>query len=75
MDVRDLSREQLIELKECYMIELTDEGIYAEIMGVDWDEPSMGEIANADKLIPDDVIFHHYEGLTFSDDDFFCTAA
>lgn len=75
MDVRDLSREQLIELKEHYMIELADEGIYAEIMGVDWDEPSMGEIANADELIPDDVIFNHYEGFTFSDEDFFCTAA
>jgi len=75
MYISELSREQLIELKEHYMIELSDEGIYAEIMGVDWDEPSMGEIANADELIPDDVIFNHYEGFTFSDEDFFCTAA
>ena len=75
MYISELTRNQLIELKECYMIELSDEGIYAEIMNVDWDEPSMGEIANADELIPDDVIFYHYEGLTFSDEDFFCTAA
>ena len=75
MDVRELSREQLIELKEHYMIELVNEGTYAEVMGVDWNEPSMGEIIAADELISDEVIFEHYAGYTFSDGDFFCTAA
>ena len=75
MDVRELSREQLIELKEHYMIELVNEGTYAEVMGVDWDEPSMGEIAAADELISDEVIFENYAGYIFGSDDFFCTAA
>ena len=74
MDITELSREQLIELKEYYMIELSNEGNYAEVMGVSWDAPSMGEIINIDKLIPDDVIIEHYAGYTFSDDDFFCSA-
>ena len=46
MDVRELSREQLIELKEHYMIELSDEGIYAEIMGVDTGFSTQGKGVN-----------------------------
>ena len=74
MSIDELSRNQLIELKERYMIELSDNGDYAEVIGVSWDAPSWGEIADADRLIPDDVIFTHYARYTFSDDDFFCTA-
>lgn len=75
MDISELIRDQLIELKERYMIELSNEGTYAEVMQVDHDEPGMIEIATADTLISDEVIFEHYAGICFTEDDFFCTAA
>ena len=60
--VRDLTREQLNELKQSYKIQLEQDGDF-----------SYEELVNATN-IPDDVIFEHYEGITFTDDDFFCTA-
>ena len=74
MTVRELSREQLIELKGNYMVELADEGTFAEVMNRDYDEPSWGDFADADEIIPDDIIFNHYEIYDFGNDDFFCTA-
>lgn len=74
MDVTELNRNQIIELKERYMIELSDEGTYSEVMGVSHDAPSWGEILNADIIISDEIIFEHYGGYTFTDDDFFCSA-
>ena len=59
MDVRDLSREQLVELKQHYISELVNEGTFAEVMNRDYDEPSYSDLANADEIVPDD---------------FFCTA-
>ena len=74
MNVRDLSKEQMHELKERYLLELADEGSFAEVMGVENDEPSYGDLADADDIVPDDVIFKDYEGVDFVNDDFFCTA-
>lgn len=62
------------ELKERYLLELADTGNYAEVVGVDWDFPSCGELAAAGEIVPDDVIFREYEGINFVIDDFFCTA-
>ena len=75
MDVRDLSREQLVELKQNYMTELVNEGTFAEVMNREYDEPSYGDLAEADELISDDFIFEHYADISFVPDDFFCTAA
>ena len=74
MDVLELSRDQLIELKQNYLTQLADEGSYAEVLDVDYNEPSYGDLTNADEIVPDDVIFHEYEGIDFVPDDFFCTA-
>ena len=74
MDVLQLSREQLIELKQTYLTQLADEGSYAEILDVDHNEPSYHDLANADNIVPDCVIFKNYEGVDFVNDDFFCTA-
>lgn len=74
MDVHDLSRDQLIELKQNYFTELVNEGTFAEVVGRDYDEPSWWDLANADDIVPDDVIFRNYEGIHFVNDDFFCTA-
>ncbi len=73
MDVHDLSREQLIELKQNYLTQLGDEGTFAEVLDVDYNEPSYSDLANADEIVPDCVIFKNYEGVCFVPDDFFCT--
>ena len=75
MDVLELSREQLIELKQDYLEQLANEGTFAEVLDVDYDEPSYWDLANADDIVPDDVIFRQYEGVDFVTDDFFCSAA
>lgn len=75
MNVHELSREQLTELKQNYLAQLADEGTYAEILGVDYDYPSWYDCANADEIVPDCIIFRAYEGVLFVSDDFFCTAS
>lgn len=72
MDVRELNRDEITELKQSYLTKLEAEGSYAEVMGCDYDEPSYWDIANADEIVPDDVIFREYEGVQFVKDDFFC---
>ena len=61
MTVRELSRDQLNELKQVYAAQLTETG----------EEISYGELVETTE-IPDDVIFNHYDGILFTDDDFFC---
>ena len=73
--VTELSREQLVELKQAYLIQLADCGEFAEIVGREYDAPSYEDMANADELISDTDIMNHWEGTMFSDDDFFCTAS
>lgn len=70
MTISELTRDQLIQLKCYYMAELVNEGTFAEVMGRDYDEPSYGDLADADELIPDDVIFEHYGDFDFVEDDF-----
>lgn len=70
MTVSELTRDQLIQLKQDYMVQLADCGEFAEVMGVDYDEPSYGDLADADELIPDGVIFEHYGDIDFVEDDF-----
>lgn len=74
MDVRDLSREQLVELKQRYLMMLADEGTFAEVLDVDYDAPSYMDLEKADEIVPDDVVFRNFEGSYFVPDDFFCTA-
>ena len=70
MDVKDLSRDQLVTLKQSYMTQLADEGVFSEIMNTDYDEPSWYDLANADKIVSDEVIFNNYEGIDFVPEDF-----
>ena len=71
-DVTELTRDELRELKCNYMYELANEGTFAEVMDRDYDEPSYWDLANADEIIPDDVVFRQYEGVSFVEEDFFC---
>jgi hypothetical protein len=75
--VRELNRDQLVELKQNYLTRLDEEGTLNEVLYNDPDDESglsQGELANADNLVPDDVVFNEYEGTMFHNDDFFCTA-
>jgi hypothetical protein len=71
MTVHELNREQMLELKQNYLEQLADEGNYADVLNVDYDEPSYWDLANADEIVPDDIIFAHYEDTYFVPDDFF----
>ncbi len=65
MDVTELSRDQLVELKGKHL----DDRLYeTEGRGA-----SYGELADADEIISDEEIFEVYSGYDFSDDDFSCT--
>ena len=61
MSITELSRKQLTELKQAYLTEL----FYRDGL-----EPSWGELADADQLIPDAEIFEAYEGCIFAPGDF-----
>ena len=74
MTIKDLSKDQLHELKERYLMKLADEGTFAEVMNVDYDAPSYKDLENADEIVPDVVIEREYEDVCFVVDDFFCMA-
>lgn len=65
MTVRELNREQLIELKESFLDNY--------LMEVEDRTASYGELANADSIVSDDEVFRYYEGVDFVPDDFCCT--
>ena len=58
MTVKDLSRNQLDELKQAYAIQLSE---------------TEGEEITDSAEIPDEVIFNHYDEVIFTNDDFFCS--
>ena len=60
MKVTELNKEQMTELKLGYLSELVNEGTFAEVLGVDYNEPTWSDLANVNNLIPDDLIIEHY---------------
>lgn len=65
MTVRELTREQLDELKRHDLTRQRDE----EGAGI-----SYYELSCAAELISDEAMFEEYDGIEFSNDDFCCTA-
>lgn len=69
--VYDLTKDELSELKESYFYQLLDND--DEVL---WalNNPNLQDIENvmSPEQIPDSVIFEHYTGISFVDDDFFC---
>ena len=61
MLVEELTRDQLIELKQNLLCQR--------------DSTSWGELAEADSIISDEEVFKEYDGTIFSADDFTCTVA
>ena len=68
--VLDCTRSQLIELKQQYLCQLADAGEYRAVTGFDRDEPAWGDLAAADEIVSDLTIFNHFDGYTFTADDF-----
>lgn len=62
MTIYELSRDQLTELKE----RMIDDEIYEK----EGRGASYSELANAES-IPDEKVFEKYEGVKFSNDDFY----
>lgn len=71
-DVTELSRDELIELKQNFMFELADCGAFAEVLNREYNEPAYVDLDDADELIDDKAIYLHYAGISFTEDDFFC---
>ena len=66
MTVRELSKDQLGELKQHYLDD--------RIQKKEGRAPCMSVLADADELVPDEEVFAAYEGVEFSGDDFLCSA-
>ena len=62
LTVYDLTADQMHQLKEMYLDEHLQE--------VERRSASYGELANADKIVGDWLIYDAYSGITFSPDDF-----
>ena len=60
LTVRDLSRDQLTELKERWYTDVNS-------------DVSLDEIVRINELVSDEEIFEVYEHITFTNDDFFCS--
>lgn len=60
MTIKELSREQLIELKQHYYCERNENVSY-------------GELADIDNLVTDEELEKEYGHITFVKDDFFCS--
>ena len=58
MSVYELSKNQLIELKQNYLCEVQKNVSY-------------GELCDTDNIISDEEIFNEYGNVEFSEDDFF----
>ena len=59
MSVYELSKNQLIELKQNYLCEVQKNVSY-------------GELCDADNIISDEEIFQAYSCMDFSSEDFMC---
>jgi hypothetical protein len=64
MNVRELNRDQLSELKQRFLFAEADEGLR------EW--PSWGELANADALVTDEQVYEAWDGTEFVEEDFSC---
>lgn len=69
--VHELSRAELDELKESYFYQLINDDDEVPFAVNNGDEDDVNDISYPSD-IPDDIIFNHYDGIMFVNDDFFC---
>lgn len=63
MNVSELNRSQLTELKQSYLMQHNEE------VG---EGTSYEELARVDSIISDEMIYEAYSGINFTEDDFSC---
>lgn len=63
MTTYDLDRDQMTVLKGSYLDQ--------HLIETEGRSASYGELADADEIVPDEVIHEAYAGMYFSQDDFF----
>ena len=63
MKVTELTRDELIELKQRYLMEQREEAHE--------DEPSYGELSAIDELVTDEEVYQEYADVDFVEEDFF----
>ncbi len=64
MSVHELTKDQRTELKLFMLVDVfVDE------------QPSWGDLANVDDIISDEQMVEKYEGVCFTDEDFFCSCS
>ena len=66
MTVRELNQEQYKELCQDYITRFWTDFEKGTT------SPSWGALACADKLVSEDIIYNYYDGIEFTEDDFFC---
>lgn len=66
----ELTEEQKTQVAGAYLCRLADEGVFAEVMGADYDAPSWYDMGNALELVPIDVLEREYGDVEFTEDDF-----
>ena len=66
MTVRELNREQYKELCQDYITRFWTD------FEKETTSPSWGDLAYADELVSEDIIYNYYDGIEFTEDDFFC---
>ena len=64
MDVNDLTKDQLCELKQSYLLD--------RVTQEENRMPYYSELADADEIVPDETILAIYADIEFNKDDFFC---
>lgn len=62
MSVHELTSDQRTELKLFMLVDLDE-----------W--PSWGDLASVDDIISDERMMEEYEGVCFTDEDFFCSCS
>ena len=73
MNVHELTRDQMIQLKQAYLTKLDEEGTLNDVLYNDPDDETgltYDELANADTLIPDAIVYNEYAGYEFVPEDF-----
>ena len=66
MTVRELNQEQYKELCQDYITRFWTD------FEKETTSPSWGDLACADELVSEDIIYNYYDGIEFTEDDFFC---
>lgn len=72
MKLKDLNNDQTLELKQNLMCKLADEGKFAEVFNEDYDYPTSMDLAFPDHLVSDEMLMEYYDGVEFTEDDFYC---